>query len=102
MIGAQAAERDAPLGAVVHACALAVVAARLAAIAHIHLAAAMATAQKPGEKKLPAPHRPFGQSAFPGRIVGNHPLVPFDLPPADVAPVLILDHHTPLAQSTPL
>src|SRR5258708_20215454 len=61
----------------------------------------MATAQKPGEKKLPAPHRPFGQSAFAGRIVGNHALVPFELAPGDVALVLILEQHIPFGQWTP-
>lgn len=101
MIGTQAAERDAPLGAVVHERALAVVTARLAAITHIHLATALATAQKPREKKLPAPYRPSGQSAFAGRIVGNHLLVPLELAPADIALVLSLEQHVPFRQWAP-
>ena len=45
VIDTQTTELDAPLRAVVHKSALAVIAPRLAAIAHVQLAAAMATAQ---------------------------------------------------------
>ena len=45
VIDTQTAERDAPLRAVVHKSALAVIAPRLAPIAHVQLAAAMATTQ---------------------------------------------------------
>ena len=96
VIGTQATERDAPLRAVVHESALAVIAPRLAAIAHIQLAAAMATAQKPSKKQLPAPHRSSDRgTAFAGRIVGNHLLVPLELAPGDIALVLILEQHIP-------
>src|SRR5215831_4764802 len=45
LIRFEAAEGDAPLGAMVHGGALAVVAARLA-VAHVHLSAAVATSQQ--------------------------------------------------------
>src|SRR4051812_46189329 len=45
VIDTQTTERDAPLRAVVHKSALAVIAPRLAPIAHVQLAAAMATTQ---------------------------------------------------------
>jgi len=50
VIGAQAAERDAALRTVVHKSAPAVIAPRFAAIAHIHLATAMAAAQNPSQQ----------------------------------------------------
>jgi hypothetical protein len=61
VIGIQAAERDAPPGAVVHASALAVITACLATIAHVHFATAMSAAQKPRQQQLSAPHRPSDQ-----------------------------------------
>src|SRR5437588_11406046 len=72
---------------------MAVIAACLAAIAHIHFAAAMAAAQKPRQKQLPAPYRPSDRGTFAGRIVGNHALVPLELTPGDVALVLILEQN---------
>ena len=64
----------------VHERALAVIATGLTAIAHVHLAAAVAAAQEPGEKELPAPRRPSRDgAALTGRIVGDHPLVPLEL-----------------------
>src|SRR6266851_2574062 len=97
IIGAQAAERDAAHGAVVHESTLAMIAPRLAAVGYIHLAAAVATTQKAGEEQLPAPCRSSGEGAsLAGRIVGDHPLVPLELGPGDVALVLVLEQHVPL------
>ena len=99
MIGAQAAERDAPLGAVIDERTLAVIAPRLTAIAHVHLATAVAATQKAGEKQLPVPCRSSGDGAsLAGRVVGDHPLVPLELGPGDVALVLVLEQHLPLGQ----
>jgi hypothetical protein len=76
MISAQTTERDAPPHAMVHASALAVIAARLAAITHIQLAAALAATQEPCHEQLTPPPRSSGRgAALPGRIIGNHPLV---------------------------
>ena len=78
------------------------IAPRLAAIGDIHLAAAMATAQEPGEKQLPAPYRSSGHgAALAGRIVGDHALVPLELLPGDIALVLILEQHVPFRQWAP-
>ena len=91
-----------PLRAVVHESALAVIAPRLAPIAHIQLAAAMATAKEPSEKQLPAPHRSSDRgTTLTGRIVGNHLLVPLELAPGDIALVLILEQHVPFGHWTP-
>src|SRR5690242_908150 len=76
VIDTQTTERDAPLRAVVHKSALAVIAPRLAPIAHVQLAAAMATTQWSSKNQLAAPHR---ASALTGRIVGNHLLVLLEL-----------------------
>src|SRR2546421_9617871 len=98
----QATERDAPLRAVVHKSALAVIAPRLAPIAHVQLAPAMATAQKSGKEQLAAPHRSSDRgTALTGRIVGNHLLVPVELAPGDIALVLILEQHVPFGHWTP-
>ena len=57
------------------------VAPRLAAIGHVHLAAAMATPQKAWEKLLSVARRASGGgAAFASRIVGNQALVPLDCP----------------------
>src|SRR5260370_1338629 len=102
VIGAQATERDAPLRAVVHKSASAVIAPRLAPIAHVQLAAAMATAQKSSEKQLAATHRPSDRgTALTGRIVGNHLLVPLELAPGDITLVLILEQHVPFGHWAP-
>src|SRR5947209_10438472 len=92
VIGTQTTEPDAPLRAVVHKSALAVIAPRLAPIAHVQLAAAMATTQQTSKKQLAAPHRASDRgTALTGRIVGNHLLVPRELAPGDIAVVLILE-----------
>src|SRR4029077_5520868 len=102
MIGTQPTERDAPLGAVVHESSMAIIAPGLAPIAHIQLAAAMATAQKSCQKQLPAPHRSSDRgTALTGRIIGNHLLIPRELAPGDVAFVLILEQHVPIGQWAP-
>src|SRR5271154_3392474 len=62
MISAQTTERDAPPHAMVHASALAVIAARLAAITHIQLAAALAATQEPRHEQLTPPHRSSGRN----------------------------------------
>src|SRR5260370_10344401 len=99
MIGTQSAERDAALGAMVHECTLAMIAPRLAAIGHIHFAAAVATAQKAGEEQLPVPHRASRDAtSLASRIVGDHPLVPLELGPGDIALMLVFEHHVPLGQ----
>src|SRR5208337_2261747 len=87
--------------AVVHKRALAVVAPGLAAIAHIHLATAMTTAQKPSQQQLAAPHRPSRQGAFAGRIISNDTLVPLEFASGDVARVLILEQHIPFRLRAP-
>src|SRR5258708_7649502 len=98
----QATDRDAPLRAVVHESALAEVPPRLASIAHIQLAAAMATAQEPCEKQPPAPHRSSDRrTTLAGLVVGNHLLVPLELAPGDIALVLILEQHVPFGHWAP-
>src|SRR5271156_1572662 len=102
MISAQTTERNAPPHAMVHASALAVIAARLAAIAHIQLAAAMAATQEPRQKQSTRPHRASGRGApLAGRIVGNHLLVTLELAPGDIALVLILEQNIPLRLRAP-
>ena len=51
LIRCEATEGDAPLGAMVHDGALAVVAARLAAVAHVQFSAAMATSEQARENE---------------------------------------------------
>src|SRR6478672_8807632 len=68
---------------------MAVIAPRLAAIAHVQLAAAMTTAQKPRQEQFSAPYCSGDRGAFAGRIVGNHTLVPLELTPGDITLVLI-------------
>src|SRR5271163_1374413 len=101
MISAQTTERNAPPHAMVHASALAVIAARLATIAHVQLAAAMAATQEPRHEQLTQPHRSFGRgAALPGRIIGNRPLVALELAPGDIALVLILERNIPFRLRT--
>src|SRR6201988_2750096 len=89
LIRSEAAEGDAPLGAMVHDGTLAVVAARLA-VAHVQFSAAMATSEQARENKLASARRPARDGAtFSGRVVRNHTLVPFELLPTDIALVLI-------------
>src|SRR5271163_1879079 len=102
IISSQCAKRDASLRSVVHESALAVIAARLAAIAHIQLAAAMAATQEPRQKQSTRPHRASGRGApLAGRIVGNHLLVTLELAPGDIALVLILEQNIPLRLRAP-
>ena len=68
-------------GAVVHESTPAEIASRLAAIGYIHFATTVATTQKAGEEQLPVPCR----ASLAGRIIGDHPLVPLELGPGDVA-----------------
>src|SRR6478672_12692111 len=96
MIGTQPTERDAPLGAVVHESSMAIIAPGLAPIAHVQLAAAMATTQQSSKKQLAAPHRSSDRgTALTSRIVGNHLLVPVELAPGNIALVPILEQHVP-------
>src|SRR4051812_16979457 len=101
MISTQAAERDAPLCPMVHASAMAEIAARLAAITHMQLATAVPAAQQTRQEKLAATHRPFNQRTFAGRIVGDHTLVPLELAPRDVSLVPVREQHIPFRLRTP-
>src|SRR4029077_17324830 len=102
MIGTQPTERDAPLGAVVHESSMAIIAPGLAPIAHVQLAAAMATTQQASKKQLAAPHRSSARgTALTGRIIRNHLLIPLELAPGDVAFVLILEQHVPFRLRAP-
>src|SRR5690242_21664761 len=58
LIRSEAAEGDAPLRAMIHDGALAVVAASLAAVAHVQLSAAMTTSEQARENELAPPRRP--------------------------------------------
>src|SRR5271166_2944322 len=96
LIGAQTAKRDASLGAVIDERAFAVIAPRLAAIADIHLAAAMATPQKPCKKQLALPRCACGGGAsLAGRVIGNDALIALELVPRDVAFMLLLEQDVP-------
>src|SRR3982074_975826 len=89
-VDAQAADRDAARRAVVRAGAIAAVAAELAAVGHMQLAAAMTTAQKSGQQQLSAPYRSLDRgAAFAGCVVGDHALIPLELVPGYVGPVMI-------------
>ena len=101
MISTQAAERDAPLCPVVHASAMAEIAACLAALSHMQLATAVPAAQQTREETFPAAHRPFYQRTFAGRIVGYHTLVPLELAPRDVTLVPVREQHIPFRLRTP-
>src|SRR6266849_1784948 len=95
-VDAQAADRDTSRRAVVHAGAVAAIATELAAVGNMQLAAAMTTAQKPGQEQLSAPYRALDRgTAFTGCIVGDHVLVPLELVPGDVGLVMILDQNVP-------
>ena len=86
-------------GAVVHESAFAMIAPRLAAIGHVHFATAVATTQKAGEEQLPVSRRSSGDGAsLARRIVGDHPLIPLELRPGDIALVLVLEQHVRLGQ----
>src|SRR6195256_3288905 len=87
-VDAQAADRDAARRAVVRAGAIAAVAAQLAA--------AMTTAQKSGQQQLSAPYRSLDRgAAFAGCVVGDHALIPLELVPGYVGPVMIRDQNIP-------
>jgi len=80
---------------------LEVVAAGLA-VAHVHLSPAMATSEQAREYKLAPPCRAARHgTAFFGRVVCNHTLVPLELRPRDVAFVLIFRQYIPIRPSTP-
>ena len=70
----------------IHETALTVIAPRLAPIAHVQLAAAMTTAQKPRQKQFSAPYRSGDRGTFAGCVIGNHTLVPLELAPGDITP----------------
>jgi hypothetical protein len=85
------------LGAVVRAGSVAIIATNLAAVVHVQLASAMATAQKPGQQQLSSPDRTSGRrTAHAGRIVGDHARVPLELLPGDVRFMMILYQNIPL------
>src|SRR5262245_40029322 len=72
----------------------------------MQLAATVATTQQSSEQRFPAPHRPSDcGTAFAGRIVGNHTLVPLELVPSDIALMPVLEQNVPFglrsAQSAP-
>src|SRR5271166_3397303 len=72
---------------------------RLAAIGHVHFATAVATTQKAGEEQLSLSRRSSGDgAALARRIVGDHPLIPLELRPGDIALVLVLEQHVPFGQ----
>src|ERR1700674_2331224 len=79
-IDAQATHRDASLGAVVHARAIAVIATELAAVVHMEFAAAVAAAQKPSQQQLAfAGCSARERAAHAGRVVGDCFEVAFEL-----------------------
>lgn len=81
LIRCEASEGDAPLGAMVHDGALAVVAARLAAVAHVQFSAAMATSEQARDNERAPPCRPARDAAaFSSRVIRNHPLVHLEPP----------------------
>jgi hypothetical protein len=70
-------------------------------MAHVQLAAAMTTTQKPRQEQFSAPYCSGDRGAFAGRIVGNHTLFPLELAPGDVTLVLILEQHIPFRLRAP-
>jgi hypothetical protein len=62
----------------------------------------MATPEQARENELAPPCRPAREgAAFSSRIVRNHPLVPLELLPCDVAFVLIFEQHVPFRAGAP-
>ena len=93
-----AAERDAAIAAMVDLAAPAVIAARaavLAAVGDMQLAAAVAAPQQAGQQRLAAPDRAAAHEAFAVGIVGDQPLVPLELRPANVTLVMVADQNLP-------
>ena len=92
------AERDAARRAVVHAGAIAIIAAELAAVVHLQLAAAMAATQEAREKHFALAHRASGDCpSHAGRVVGDQALIVLELIPGDVALVLFFEQHVPFS-----
>src|SRR5580693_4591887 len=97
-VGAPIAERDAARRAVVHAGAIAVVAAELAAVVHLQLAAAVTAAQESCEKYFALAYSASGnRPSHAGRIVSDVALIVLKLIPGDVTLVLILEQHVPFS-----
>src|SRR3954452_2947693 len=103
-INPQAAERDAPVPAMVKVAATAVIApgaALRAAVGDMELAAA---AQEAGEQRFAAPHRSAAHEALAVGVVADQTLVPLELGPANVALVVVEDQSLPgaaiLAEAT--
>src|SRR3954467_1343174 len=103
-INPQAAERDAPVPAMVEVAATAVIApgaALRAAVGDMELAAA---AQEAGEQRFAAPHRSAAHEALAVGVVADQTLVPLELGPANVALVVVEDQSLPgaaiLAEAT--
>src|SRR3954466_15543827 len=106
-INPQAAERDAPVPAMVEVAATAVIApgaALRAAVGDMELAAAVAAAQEAGEQRFAAPHRSSAHEASLLSVVADQTLVPLELGPANVALVVVEDQSLPgaaiLAEAT--
>src|SRR3954465_12287699 len=97
-INPQAAERDAPVPAMVEGAATAVIApgaALRAAVGDMELAAAVAAAQEAGEPRFAAPHRSAAHEALAVGVVADQTLVPLELGPANVALVVVEDQSLP-------
>ena len=88
------------IAAVVEMAAPAVIAARaavLAAVGDVQLAAAVPAAQQAGQQRLAAPDRAAAHEALAVGVVGDQPLVPLELRPANVALVVVADQNLPAA-----
>ena len=86
------------IAAVVEMAAPAVIAARaavLAAVGDVQLAAAVAAAQQAGQQRLAPPDRAAAHEALAVGVVGDQPLVPLELRPANVALVVVADQNLP-------
>src|SRR5271157_1266715 len=95
-VHAQPAYGDASRRAVVRACAIALVAAELAAIVDMEFASAGTAAQKPRQQQFAFTGSSASQRAgHAGRIIGDCLEVAFELIPADVSLVMVLDQNVP-------
>ena len=91
-VNPHAAERDAPVAAVVKLAAPTVIAARaavLAAVGDVQLAAAVPAPQQASQQCLAPSDRAAAHKAFAVGIIGDQPLVPFELRPTNVALVVV-------------
>src|SRR3954449_5429620 len=97
-INPQAAERDAPVPAMVEVAAPAVIApgpAVRAAVGDMELAAAVAAAEQAGEQRFAAPHRSAAHEALAIGVIADQALVPLELGPANVALMVVQDQSFP-------